>query len=308
METVCSAGIVLAAAIWGFAFVIVKDSLAYVGAIWMIAIRFTIAALLLMLIYCRRLKCLNASYWKHGFILGTMIFLAYAFQTVGCDYTSAGKNAFLTAVYVICVPLISWPLYRKRPAWYVFMAAIIFFVGIGLVAVKEDGDSLLEMNIGDILTLVCGVFYGLHIIFIARYDESEDPVLLSAVQFLFTALWAWLASPFIANPAINRPLELNALLRPGVIFSMLYLGVLSTMVAYLLQNVCLKYVPSSLGSLFMSLEAVFGVVFGMIFLHEEVSPRMLLGFALIFAAIVMAEVFPKLRKGESSPIVTAPCR
>jgi drug/metabolite transporter (DMT)-like permease len=293
MERLCSAGIVLAAAIWGFAFVVVKDSLAYVGAIWMIAIRFTIAALLLMLIYCRRLKRLNASYWKHGALLGTLIFLAYAFQTVGCDYTSAGKNAFLTAVYVILVPLMSWPLSRKRPAWYVFFAAMLFFVGIGLVALKEGSGSLLDVNIGDILTLVCGIFYAIHIILVVRYDEKEDPVLLSALQFLFTALWAWLASPLISTPAINRPLQLDALLQSGVILSMLYLGILSTMVAYLLQNVCLKYVPSSLGSLFMSLEAVFGGVFGVIFLHEEVSPRMLLGFVLIFAAILIAEVFPK---------------
>lgn len=300
MESLCSAGLMLAAAIWGFAFVVVKDSLAYVGAVWMIAIRFSIAAILLMLLYCRRLKDLNASYWKHGFILGTMIFLAYAFQTVGCDYTSAGKNAFLTAVYVILVPLISWPLCRKRPAWYVFLAAVIFFAGIGLVAIKESGDSLLEINIGDILTLVCGIFYALHIIFIARYDETEDPVLLSALQFLFTAVWAWIVSPFISSPAINRPLELALLCRPSVVFSMLYLGILSTMLAFLLQNICLKYVPSSLGSLFMSLEAVFGVVFGVLFLHEDIAPRCLLGFALIFAAILIAEVLPKLGRRESA--------
>ena len=81
---------------------------------------------------------------------------------------------------------------------------------------------------------------------------------------------------------------------------MLYLGILSTMLAFLLQNICLKYVPSSLGSLFMSLEAVFGVVFGVLFLHEDIAPRCLLGFALIFAAILIAEVLPKLGRRESA--------
>ncbi len=296
MNTLCSLGLVLAAAIWGFAFVIVKDSLSYVGAIWMIAFRFSIAAVLLALIYCRRLKKLNGSYWKHGFVLGSLIFLAYAFQTVGCDYTSAGKNAFLTAVYVILVPLLGWPLNKKRPAGYVFVAAVLFFIGIGLVALKEGEGSLLEMNVGDILTLICGFFYAVHIIFIAKYDESEDPVLLSILQFFFTALLAWIASPFISDPAINRPLELAAILRPNVIFSMLYLGIFSTMIAYLLQNVCFKYVPSALGSLLMSLESVFGVVFGIICLHEEVSARVIGGFTLIFIAILIAELFPQLGK------------
>jgi len=299
-QIVCSLGLVLAAAIWGFAFVVVKDSLDYVGAVWMIAIRFTIAAVLLAAIYAGRLKKLNSSYIKHGAVLGTLIFLAYAFQTVGCDYTTAGKNAFLTTIYVILVPLLGWPLRKKRPEWFVFAAALLFFAGIGLIALKPGDSSLLHMNIGDALTLVCGVFYGIHIIFISKYDETEDPVLLSILQFLFTALWAWLASPFITDPAINRPLELAAVLKPGVIFSMLYLGIFSTMLAYLLQNVCLKFVPSALGSLFMSLESVFGALSGIVVLHEEASPRILLGFALIFAAIVIAEVLPGAEKAKKA--------
>lgn len=296
MNTLCSLGLILAAAIWGFAFVIVKDSLSYIGAIWMIALRFSIAAILLILICCPKLKKLHGSYWKHGFILGSLIFLAYAFQTVGCDYTSAGKNAFLTAFYVILVPLFGWPLKHKKPAWYVFVAAILFFIGIGFVALKEGDGSLLNMNIGDILTLICSIFYAIHIIFIAKYDESEDPILLSALQFFFTALWAWICSPFITNPAINRPLELTALLQPGVMFSMLYLGLFSTLIAYLLQNVCFKYVPSALGSLLMSLESVFGVAFGILCLHEELSARIIVGFAVIFAAILIAELLPQLEK------------
>ncbi|MCR5763817.1 MAG: DMT family transporter [Treponema sp.] len=288
-STISSLGLILTAAIWGFAFVIVKDSLSHIGAVWMVAFRFTIAAVLLTLIYCKKLKTLNSSYWKHGTILGFFLFIAYFTQTIGCDYTTAGKNAFLTTIYVILIPLFSWPIYRKRPRFYVFIAAILSVTGIGLLALNGNDGSIANMNKGDILTLICGVFYALHIIFVARFNENEDPILLTVLQFAFAALFGWLTAPFY-----DGAIPIKALHNPQVILSMLYLGVFSTLVCFVLQNVCLKYVPSALASLFLSLESVFGVLFSTLLLKEKLTLRMTAGCALIFSAILIAEVLPKL--------------
>lgn len=286
---VSSAGLLLAAAIWGFAFVIVKDSLDYVGAIWMLAFRFTIAAVCLALVFCKKWKLITKSYWVHGVILGAFLFGAYAFQTIGCKYTTAGKNAFLTTIYVILVPLFGWPLNKKRPHWYVFVAALLSVTGIGLLALKNENGALLSMNVGDILTLVCGIFYAVHILFVEKYDAVEDPILLTVLQFAFAALFSWIAAPLMdgAFPAAS-------LTNMRVVVSMLYLGIFSTMVAFVLQNVCLKYVPSALASLFLSMESVFGVLFSTILLHERMTLRMFAGCVLIFAAIMLAEVVPSL--------------
>lgn len=287
-------GLLFAAAIWGFAFVIVKDSLDYVGAFWMLAFRFTIAAVALALIYIKKLKTLNKSYWIHGAILGAFLFLAYAFQTVGCNYTTAGKNAFLTTIYVFLVPLFGWPLTKRRPAWYVFACALMSITGIGMLALGNGGDaSKSAVNIGDVLTLICGIFYAVHILFTAKFDEKEDPILLTVLQFVFAALFSWIAAPIF-----NGGFPAAEIVKPRVFISMMYLGIFSTMVAFVLQNVCLKFMPSALASLFLSFESVFGVLFSTMILGEKMTLRMLIGCVLIFTAVVLAQMLPSLIPGK----------
>jgi drug/metabolite transporter (DMT)-like permease len=282
-----SAGLLFAAAIWGFAFVIVKDSLDYIGATWMIACRFTIAAVALAAIYCKKLKSLTRTAWIHGGILGFCLFAAYLVQTVGCKYTTAGKNAFLTTSYVFLIPVFLWIIEKKRPAFYVFLCAIMSVTGIGLLALGS-GDSGM-INIGDVLTLICGIFYAIHIILTAKYNEQHDPVLLTVLQFLFAAAFAWICAPFFDGTFPARQIQ-----NSRVIISMLYLGFFSTMVCFVLQNVGLKFLPSSWASLLLSFESVFGVIFSAIVLGERLSLRMGAGCFLIFAAVVLAQVLPEL--------------
>ena len=285
-SVLASLGLLTAAAIWGFAFVIVKDSLDYIGAVWMMAFRFTIATVALACIYGARLRTLTRSAWLHGGVLGLYLFLAYLFQTIGCGYTTAGKNAFLTTCYVMLIPLFLWVLTKKRPAWYVFACALMSFTGIALLALGT-GDSG-TVNIGDVLTLVCGIFYALHIIYTTKYNQKHDPVLLTVLQFFFAAVFSWLCAPVIDGAF---PYEQAA--NPRVICSMLYLGLLSTMVAFVLQNVGLKYLPSALASLFLSFESAFGVLFSVICLGEHLTVRMGVGCLLIFAAVVLAQILPE---------------
>lgn len=285
VSVIASSGLILTAAIWGFAFVVVKDSLDLVPPVYMVSIRYTIATIILGLVLIPRLKVLNKSYWIHGIITGIFLSLGYITQTIGCNYTTAGKNAFLTTIYVILIPLISWPLNKKRPGLAVWISAVMALVGIGLLALRKEGQSF-TMNVGDILTLICGLFYALHIVFTSRYSIYENPVILTWIQFLVAAIFAWIISP-IFDGAISFEVFAN----PKVIVSMLYLGIFSSLIGFLLQNVCLKYMESSLASLFLSLESVFGVLFSVIFLHERMTYLMIIGCILIFAAITIAEQF-----------------
>ena len=277
-----SAGLLLAATIWGFSFVIVKDSLDYIGAFYMVAYRYTIASVVMSLIFIKKWKLLSRDYIRHGSLTGLFLFLAYATQTVGCDYTTAGKNAFLTTFYVIMIPILTWLLFKKRPRFYVFIAALMSLSGIGLLALGS-GDK--GFNIGDLLTLICGIFFALHIIYTEKYNKAGgDPLFLTLLQFIFTAIAGWICAPFLEGsfPAATA-------FTGRVVLSMLYLGLLSTMVGFSLQNIGLKYVQSSIASLFLSFESVFGILFSTIFLHEVFTLKMFIGCTLIFLAVILAE-------------------
>lgn len=286
-QVFASLGLLLTAAVWGFAFVVVKDSLDYVGSVYMVAIRFSIAAIGLAIIFCKRLKKIDKKHLLMGGVTGLFLFLAYLVQTIGCSYTTAGKNAFLTTIYVILIPLISWPLYKKRPHWHVFVAAGLSLTGIGLLAL--GGDDISGINIGDILTLLCGLFFALHILWTEKCNkEGCDTIIITMLQFAFAAFFGWILAPFM-----DGAFPIAAIQTPKVVLSMLYLGLFSSMICFSLQNIGLKYVQSSLASLFLSFESVFGVLFSTIFLHETLTLKMAVGCALIFSAIVIAECLKK---------------
>lgn len=286
-QVFASLGLLLTAAVWGFAFVVVKDSLDYVGSVYMVAIRFSIAAIGLAIIFCKRLKKIDKKHLLMGGVTGLFLFLAYLVQTIGCSYTTAGKNAFLTTIYVILIPLIGWPLYKKRPHWYVFVAAGLSLTGIGLLAL--GGDDISGINIGDILTLLCGLFFALHILWTEKCNkEGCDTIIITMLQFAFAAFFGWILAPFM-----DGAFPIVAIQTPKVVLSMLYLGLFSSMICFSLQNIGLKYVQSSLASLFLSFESVFGVLFSTIFLHETLTLKMAVGCALIFSAIVIAECLKK---------------
>lgn len=282
-----SLGLVLAALIWGFAFVVVKNSLDQIPPTYMLAFRFTIAAAGLGILFHRQLRGLGRHAWVQGGILGLLLFLSYELQTIGCHYTTAGKNAFLTTSYVVMVPFLDWMLSKKRPDRYCVAAAFLAIFGIGLLSLEGD----LSMNIGDALTLACGVGYALHMIYISRFTQSESPVVLTVLQIGVAALLSWILAPLLEGrfPA--------AAFRWDCVASMLYLGLLSTMAAYLLQNVGQKYTTASTASILLSLESVFGIFFSTLFLQELFTLKMATGCGLIFVAVIMAETkFSFLRK------------
>ena len=158
-------------------------------------------------------------------------------------------------------------------------AALLAIVGIGLLSLQGD----LTMNIGDVLTLICGLGFALHMIYIDRYTKRHDPVLLTILQLGFAAVYSWIMAPVTDG---GFPVEA---LNQDIMIGMLYLGIFSTMIAFLLQNVCQKYTTPNTTSLLLSMESVFGVLFSVLLLHERLTGRMITGCILIFIAIILSE-------------------
>ena len=263
--------------IWGTSFVILKNALESVPTLWILAIRFTGAALLMALIGFPKLRQLDRGCWVGGAVMGLCLSLAYILQTFGLVDTTPGKNAFLTETYCVLVPFLWWAIRRTAPDRCNLIAAALCLIGIGLVSLTEK----LTIGRGDAVTLSCGLFYGLHIIATSCFVEGRDPLSLSFVQFLTGAVLCWALAP-IAEPF---PSAVPA----AAWWEIAYLCIMCTGVSFLLQTLGQKYAPPAEVSILLTLESVFGVIFSVIFYHEQLSLRVVCGFALIFLAILLTE-------------------
>ncbi len=278
--------IILTTLIWGTAFVVMKNTLDNLPTFCLLAFRFLLAAAILALIFFRRWKSADKGYFLSGGIMGLLLFSAYNAQTHGLAGTTPGKNAFLTAVYCVIVPFLNWILIKKRPDWYNILAAVLCVSGIGLVSV----DAALTMTKGDALTLLGGFFFAAHIVAVAKFAQGRDIFLLTAVQFAA----AGAASLVCALIFETVP----AALPGGTVAGLLYLTIAATAGGLLFQNIGQKYTEPAAASVLLSLEAPFGVAASMLLYGERPTVRMLVGFAVIFIAVLCSETKMEfLKKG-----------
>ena len=278
--------------IWGSSFIILKSTLDSVPTLWVLAFRFTGAALLMALMGAREFKNFDRSYLRRGLALGAALFAAYTLQTFGLVYTTPGKNAFLTATYCVIVPFMWWLFSKKRPDGFNIAAAFICICGMALVSL----DGSLTLGLGDGLTICCGFFYALHIILTAWSVEGRSPVLLSMVQFAVAGLLCWITAPLVSPFPQGVP--------ASAWWSIAYLCLMCTGICFLLHTIGQKYTPPQTASIILTLESVFGTLLSILFYHEQLSLKTASGFVLIFIAVLISETklsflhTPKLAQGK----------
>lgn len=279
IKTLSVIGLIVTTIIWGSSFVVMKNSVAVLSPTYLLALRFTIAGTALTVVFWKRVKKMKKSDLLCGGLLGIFLFISYFFQTYGLKYTTASKNAFITTLYVILVPFLHWFFNKKKPTENNMAAAVIAVFGLALLSLEKD----LSVNPGDFLTFICGFFFALHIVFIDRYTQSHDPVGLTVTQMVVAAALSWIVAPIM-----GERLDF-AVIDKVILTNLLYLGIFGTMIAFLLQNVGQKRLSPNTSSILLSFESVFGLIFSVIFLGEEMTPKLAAGCALMFASVVLSE-------------------
>ncbi|MBM7561256.1 DMT family transporter [Fusibacter tunisiensis] len=264
--------------VWGGGFVAVKDALNTVTPMVLMALRFVLATLVLYLFLFKWIGKISKSDLKHGSVVGLLLFLAFTAQTLGLQYTTASKQGFLTATYVVMVPFLFWAFYRKRPKLKVFAASFITLVGIGLIGL----DGVTSLNIGDYLTLICALFFAAHIIAVEYFAKDMNVFKLAFLQIAVAAVL------FVITALIVEPIPSQLPGRAWV--AIVYLAVFSTFLCFTVQTVAQKYTASSHVSILLSLESVFAALLGVLLLNEVMTPIMIIGCGLIFAAILIIEL------------------
>lgn len=273
-----------AAIIWGSSFFLMKRVVAVFPTFYLLALRFTIAAVLLSIIFHRRAVKLRPQHFKAGFIIAVTFFLAYVFQTIGLKGTTPAKNSFLSAIYCVFVPFLSWAIEKKRPDRANIVAVLLCIVGVGLVSLTQA----FTVSWGDGLTLICGVFFALNIIASAHYSQTIDVILITIMQFAFAAVFCWIGALLTETWSAQIP--------ASCLSELIYLALFASGLAYLCQNYGLKHENTTSASIILCLESVFGVLFSVLFYGERLTPRLLTGFAVIFVSVLISELKPQWPK------------
>ena len=282
--------IVAATMVWGVSFVFMKDVVGVLEPAWLLGIRFTCAGLILLAILRKRVAsgfCLRTL--GMGMLLGVLDFSAFLAQTVGLQHTTAGINAFLTATYCVIVPFVWWLVARRRPTLFNLGAAVLAVAGIWLVSVSASGEGL-TMGFGEAMTLVGALAFAAHIVATSLCTRHADALALTVLQFLTEGVCG------LVLGACTETAPVLADFTPAVLGQMAFLVLLASIFAFGAQNLALAHVPPAQAALLLSLESVFGVVFSVLLTGEQITARLLVGFALIFGAVVVSEMLPEWKK------------
>lgn len=275
-----------AAFIWGTAFVAQSKGMDYVAPFTYNAVRTLIGGVVLIpMVFLFGQKSRrkvsennNKISFIGGIICGLVLFAASSFQQLGISLTSAGKAGFITALYVVIVPIISI-IFGQKSNLKMWICAFTAIIGFYLLCIKEG----FRLSKGDLYVLICAVFYSVHIIVIDHFNsKGAEPVKMSCVQF-FTAGSIMMICMFIfESPALSAVWAAK--------YTILYAGVMSCGVAYTLQIIGQKYTESTAAALIMSLESVFAALAGWIILSEHMSMKEFAGCILVFAAVVFSQL------------------
>lgn len=281
--------LLIAAIIWGTAFVAQSEGMNYVEPFTYNAARTLLGGftLLPVLAIFRRNKNIKENNndtapakisIKGGIFCGLFLFIASSFQQWGISMTTAGKAGFITALYIIIVPLIELIIY-KRSSFIVWICAAIAAVGFWLLCIK-DGFIL---NKGDGLVLCCTFFFALHIMTVDYFCAKKcDGLIMSCVQFFTAGILMTICMFIFEKPDINCILNAK--------YTILYAGIMSSGVAYTLQILGQKSTDPTSATLIMSLESVFAALSGWLIIHEVLSFKELLGCTLVFAAVILVQM------------------
>lgn len=284
-----SLALLVAAIVWGGTFFIVKNTVDAFPPNLLLAWRFSIAFVLLGLVCFRCWKKLDLGYLWRGALMGIVLFLAYCVQTIGIQFTTPGKNAFLTAIYCVIVPFLYWLTEKKAPDLYNIAAAFICILGIGLISLTDD----FSIGIGDALTLLGGVFYAVHMVVVAKASRGRDAILLTILQFGTAAICSWVAAALFETTSVQVGAD--------AIWAVIFLGAAATGGGLLLQTIGQKYTHPATASIILSLESVFGVLFSALFYGEKMTAKLVIGFILVFLAVIISETKLQFLRKKAKP-------
>lgn len=274
------------AIIWGLAFVAQAAGMEHLGPLSFTASRCFVAVVFLYLTY-KFFMMKSASYREEKFdmkrtlvggsICGLVFTIAINLQQVSLIYTTAAKASFLTALYIVFIPVIGL-FFGRRPSVKIILCIFLAMVGTYLLSIKGE----LKINRGDLIVILSALVFAIHILLLTKYSTNTNAVLVSLVQFAVCGVIS------LAGALVLEDISMEAILKSQV--TILYVGILSSGVGFTIQLMALKDLEPVVASMICSLESVFGALFGWLILSQEMTEREIFGAIIIFLATIFAQV------------------
>jgi drug/metabolite transporter (DMT)-like permease len=275
--------------IWGLTFSMVKVTLESIPPFVFMSYRFTLAFIVIAVACGKRLASIDRGTAAAGLLLGVFLYAAYSFQTFGLQYTTAGNAGFITGLFVVFVPILSTVILRKRPDLRSVISVVIAIVGLGLLSLQPG----LQVNTGDMLVLACAFAYSLHIIYMDRFVQRHDLLLLTFMQMGVMA---------VLHTASGLVFEDFSFPTGGYVWlTIIVCGVFASALAFFVQAWAQREISPVRTSVVLIMEPVFSVLFGMVLLGETLTWRGWLGCALMLAGMLVTEIKPESDRGEVPP-------
>lgn len=268
--------------IWGATFVLVKRALNDVTPVLYLALRFSLAAVLLAFYFRRRIQF---RFSRHelgaGLRIGAVLMAGFILQTIGLQTTTPAKSAFLTGMYVVLVPFVNSSVYRIRPRMPEIAGVLVAGLGMGLLSMHGETWSIAR---GDLLTILCAVAFAVQVVLLSHWAPIAGYESISLLQVAAAALVAVVATPLLETPSIQWS--------PAVLWAIILGGVLATAVAFVLQSWAQQRTSAARAAVIFSLEPVFAWALSWLVEGEPFTLRSATGAALILGGILLVELKP----------------
>jgi len=273
-------GLIGVTAVWGWTFVLVRDAVSAWGVMDFLAVRFAIAAAVMLPFWGRRLtrRTLTTGLW-----IGAILAGGYTLQTWGLTLTTATNAGLITGLFVVLAPVADRVIYGTRISRLAVAAVVLSLAGMVLLT----GQTPSTVAMGDLLVLACAVAFGVHIAVLSRHSPEHDPAVLATAQMSALALIFLILWPVTGRPAVP----------PGEVwFALLLTGVVASAVAYAIQTFAQQHLSTARTAVILTLEPVFAGFFGYALAGERLGPLQWVGAGLIFGALVLSEIYPAIRR------------
>ena len=272
------------AALWGGSYLVAKVAMTAITPQWLMTMRMTGSCIIMFVLFHRVIiPVLTREIIIPALVVGVTYYGTMIMQTEGLTTIDPGRSAFLTASYCVLTPFAAWIVVKQRPKLINLVAAIICLTGVGFVALKP-GSGALALGVGDWMTIANAVIFSFNLTFLGRYTQRFHPIAVTFMQFAVADVF------FLIGALFTEPLPNASWLAPDVIMSFLYLLIGATTLAQIMQNIGLAHVPPSSAAIIMCTESLFAVAFSAIFWGEAIGWTSIVGFSLIFAAVIMSVV------------------